>query len=204
MNNARFRRNAILALSLASAMLQGCMSTRTYVDPAYATATYADLPRRAKPYQWRIVVEFQRNGQRLPSMDVAAQNTVEQVIRSSGIALPADDKATGRLKVTINNVSNSGSAIAKGFGSGLTFGLIGTQVTDNYEMEAELFVDGKVVRRSGYKHALHTTMGNASFPTNVQPLSVEAAFSKAVEQMMLSFLKDLRIADEIASSARLP
>lgn len=191
------RRDLILAILASCALTQACVSTRTYVDPTYARATYQDLPRLAQPFHWRIVAESQRSGQEFSSLDNSVQKTVERVVRLSGIAIPAGESATSLLRVTIRSVPDSGGAVDKGFGSGLTFGIAGALVTDNYEMEAELSMDGEIVKRSEYKHALHTVVGNASYPLQSQPLPVEAAFSKTIEQMMLNFLKDLRISAEI-------
>jgi len=191
-------RVGLLALVMSS--LAGCVSTNSFVDPAYGRATYDDITRRTEPYKWRIVVEFQRNGAHLPEADSELMSNVERVLLASGIAIPSPEGGSGQIKVVVNNIAAIGSAGTKGFGTGLTFGLVGTTVSDYYEMEVELSVNGKVVRRSGYKHAIHTTLGNARGPQGVEAVSVPAALSKVLEQMMLNCLKDLQQSGELSSA----
>jgi hypothetical protein len=176
----------------------GCVSTKSYVDPTYSRATYNDITRKAEPYKWRIVVEFQRNRTHLPSVDGELLAAVERTVRASGIAVPAPEGSSGQLKVVVNNIADLRTARTKGFGTGLTFGLVGSTVSDYYEMDVELSMNGRISRRSDYKHAIHTTVGNASGPPGVEPLSTSAALAKALEQMLLNFLKDLQQTGELS------
>jgi len=196
---ARLKARAGL-LVLVMSSLVGCVSTNSFVDPTHGRATYDDITRRAEPYRWRIVVEFQRNGAHLPEVDSELMGNVERVVLASGIAIPSPEGSSGQIKVVVNNIADVWSAGAKGFGTGLTFGLVGSTLSDYYEMEAELSMNGKIIRRSGYRHAIHTTVGNAKGPQGVEPMSLSAAFSKALEQMMLNSLKDLQQSGELSSA----
>ena len=97
------------------------------------------------------------------------------------------------MHVVVNNIADMGSAAAKGFGTGLTFGLAGSVVTDLYEISIE-FSDGNGGNiRNDYKHALHTTIGNKKAPLDgVAPTSPADGFGTIVEQTVLNFIKDMQ------------
>jgi hypothetical protein len=72
------------------------------------------------------------------------------------------------------------AAVGKGFGTGLTFGLAGSHVTDGYEMTVRL-TQGTTVTERAYSHAILSTIGNASGPHGLTPVSLGEwrAFSEA-------------------------
>lgn len=185
----------IRALTLIPLLLSaaGCISLKSYVDPSFSKTTYNDLRRTtAEPPKWKITVEFQRQGAPYPRVDSTLRQQVELVVRGSGMAIPADDAAGGTLNVVLNNFGDTGAAVAKGFGTGLTFGLAGSTVADYYEMAVTLADNGKTTTKGGYKAAIYSTIGNADGPPGLEPLAPSAAFSKVVEQMLLNALADLQ------------
>jgi len=100
-----------------------------------------------------------------------------------------------KFRVTINNVTDMSGAAAKGFGTGLTFGLAGSTVTDGYEVTVLLTNEKGEESTSVYHHALHTTIGNKSAPfEGVSPTSATDAFATVVEQVILNFVKEMQSA----------
>lgn len=176
----------------------GCTTTKSYVDPQYGRATYDDINRRSDPYNLKIVVEFQRNGKHLPQFDSELMGHVERVIRGTGFAVPATQDTSGELKVIVNNIAELGEARAKGFGTGLTFGLVGSTVTDFYEMEAVLSLNDKVIKKNNYKHAIHSTVGLKEAPEGLEPMTPSAAFGKIVEQLILNFLQNIQNSEDLS------
>jgi hypothetical protein len=174
------------------------MSIKSYVAPEYGRATYADIARPSEPYRIKISVEFQRNGAHMPRVDKELMGHVDRVVRATGFAVPATQDASGELKVVVNNIADLGEAKRKGFGTGLTFGLAGTIVTDYYEMQASLSINDKVIRRAGYKHALHSTIGLKKAPEGLEPMKTSEAFGKVVEQLILNFINDIQKSGEIS------
>jgi hypothetical protein len=132
-----------------------------------------------------------RAGERYPHADPELHGTAERVIRASGVAIPTTDPDAAEFKIVINNLADKGDAFAKGVGTGLTFGLAGSMVTDHYEMEVVLTQGGKSIRKSGYRHALHSTVGNKDGPPGLTPMTPSSAFAKIVEELLLNALKDL-------------
>jgi hypothetical protein len=58
-------------------------------------------------------------------------------------------------------------------------------------MSVKLSVNGTTVTKTGYKHAIYTTIGNRSGPSGLTPTTTTAAFAAIVEQMLLNALSDL-------------
>jgi len=175
----------------------GCISTKSYVDPIYAKANYEDITRLERPYKLYVVTEFQREGKHIAKLDKELRGHVERVLRGTGFAVPAQEEGEGDLTIVVNNFGDKGSAMAKGFGTGLTFGLVGSMVTDYYEMKASLVIGGKLVKQQTYKHALHSTIGNADGPQGVKATTPSGGFGDIVEDLMLNFIKDIQISKEI-------
>jgi len=168
----------------------GCISAKSYVDPLHAEASYENIQRMPEPYKLDIVTEFQRKGKHLPRADKELRGHVERVVRATGFAVPVTQNSEGELTITVNNFGDTGSAAAKGFGTGLTFGLVGSMVTDHYEMIATLSLNGRVIRKGTYQHALHTTIGNKSGPEGLEATTTSAGFGDIIEDLILVFIKE--------------
>jgi hypothetical protein len=179
--------------------LSGCISAHSYVDPSFAKAGYQDIERPAVPAHWHITVEFQREGAPYPKVDPTLLQQVDQIVRGSGLAMPDDSGTDATLHVVVNNFADKGSAVAKGFGTGLTFGLVGSTVIDFYEMSVTFTKNGQTVSKSGYRGALSTAIGNASGPPGLPPLDTATAFDKVVEEMMLNALTDIQSATKVST-----
>jgi len=193
------RKTAGAVTVLMALAVAGCMSPVSYVDPAYGRVAYGDLTRPAAPHKWRLTAEYRVNGTRSPNVDAEILMHVERIVKASGVAVHTTDLAAPELKVILNNFADQGQAVMRGVATGLTLGLIGDRVTDRYEMEMVLTAGEKVVRKSGYRHALHTTIGNASGPVGAAPMTMAAGIGMVMEQLMLNALKDLE--GEYAASA---
>jgi len=184
----------VVAMSLCAA---GCMSTKSFVDPSYPKVSYDEIKKKQSPLRLKLEVEFQRNGEHLPKVDAALKAKTDQVLRASGVITPVEDAGEGQVKVIVNNIADRGAAAAKGFGSGLTFGLVGTTVTDAYEMTVTITVNGKTIERTAVKHALHTAVGNTSIPEGLEAMPPNAAFERVLEQMILRVLRDVQSTGEL-------
>ena len=187
----RFMHSA-LALFTAAMLTAGCASIKSAADPAYATAKYEDIVKPAEPFKWKVSVQFQRDAKPYEKADSTLRDSVERVLRATGVIVPTPDSASGEIHVVLNNVTDKAAAAAKGFGTGLTFGLIGSTVTDYYEMEVTITANGKTFHKSGIRHALVTAVGNASLPQGFDPVPPATAFNRVVEQMLLNALKDFQ------------
>lgn len=180
-------------------MLSGCMTARAVVDPTYGNTKYDDISKPSVPQEWLLLVEFQRNGQHYPKGDSTLRDIVERVLRATGVVIPTADSASGEITVVVNNFGDQGAAFAKGFATGFTFGLVGTTVTDYYEMSVEIHTNGKVIKKDGIKHALHTKIGMGSTPDGLEVLPIQTAFERVVEQMLLNAISEFQRDGELSS-----
>jgi len=184
---------AILAVTIAAS---GCLSLKSYVDPALPKVSYGDLLARPAPTPVALGVTFKRNGEPYARATSTARDSMRAVIeRSKLFSAVLDTPATDvdRLDVVLDNVGDRGDAAGKGAVTGLTFGAKGSQVTDGYVFTATFLGVGKAPVTKVYRHAIHTTIGSAEAPAGLQPeSSPRAAFDKVVEGLMLNLLLDLQ------------
>ena len=190
--------SASLVFGVFALMLSACMSAQAVVDPAFPKVSYDDLKKRQAPLRLKLRTEFQRNGQHFPNADSTLRDNVDRVLRASGLIAPTEEGTDGELRVVVNNLADLGSARAKGVGTGLTFGLAGSTVTDNYVMILTLTnKKGAIVQKDGIKHSLHTAIGNSSLPPGLEVVPPGTAFNRVVEQMLLKALKELQESNDI-------
>ena len=176
--------------------LTGCLSIKSYVDPTLPKVGYGDLLARSDRKPVALLVAFHRNGEPATLGASTATKTVRAVVEKSNLFSslldqPKDD--VDQLKIVLDNVADTGDAAGKGAVTGLTFGAKGSQVTDGYIMTATFRAPGKPAVTKVYRHALHSTIGNADAPAGlVAEESTQAAFDKVVEGLVLNLLRDLQ------------
>ncbi len=183
----------IIMLALPVIALTGCISPKTYIDPNFGKATYDDVKSVAKKYDAQVIVEFQRNGEKLDAVNQEVLNHVERTLRATSVVTPTKVETDYSIKVTVNNIADMGEAAAKGFGTGLTFGAAGTTVTDYYEVTVEYTDKNGTSLTKNYKHALHTTIGNEKAPfEGAIPTTPSDGFGTVVEQVLLNFVVEMQ------------
>jgi hypothetical protein len=176
--------------------LTGCLSIKSYVDPTLPKVGYGDLLARSDRRPVALLVAFHRNGEPATLGASTATKTVQGVVEKSNLFSslldqPKDD--VDQLKIVLDNVADTGDAAGKGAVTGLTFGAKGSQVTDGYIMTATFRAPGKPAVTKVYRHAIHSTIGNADAPAGlVAEESTQAAFDKVVEGLVLNLLRDLQ------------
>lgn len=196
-------KRTVIVLALLISGAGYAAATKSYVDPSYGKVKYGDIVKPAQPYKLKLKVEFQRNGQHLPGIDKELMQQVDRVIRTSGFAIPVPDGEPGsdELTVVVNNIADLDEARRKGYVTGSTLFLKGSTVTDYYEMQATATIAGKTITKSGYKHAIHSTIGHAKGPEGIPAMTTEEAFGKVVEELVLNFLGDLQ-KDQLSSPGK--
>lgn len=190
------RRAVGLAVLMSVALgLTGCLSMKSYVDPELRKVEYADLLTRQERRPVSVAVQFQRNGEPKPSVNGPVQERVVQILESSKLFSKVTTEAgqgLDRLQLVLNNVADVDGAVGQGVKTGLTFGGGGSLVTDSYVLKATFLQTGKVAVEKTYRHALHSTIGNALGPPNLRPMDTQVAFDKVLEDLMLNLILDLQ------------
>lgn len=187
----RALRGAALLASIA--LLSGCLSIKSYVNPSLPVVGKADVPAPAEPRPVQLAFEFRSDGKSNASASSQGRPRVAAVAAESGLFAtvsggPVDGGAV--LTVVIDNVTEDQNAAAKGFGTGLTLGAVGSMVTDGYVATATYERDGRRYEASA-RHALHTTIGNKAGPEGLTPVTLQQGAEQVVDQLAWNLLKQL-------------
>jgi hypothetical protein len=177
----------------AVAALTGCASA--YVDTATKPVPVSEMKKVAQPKPVRLVFEFQTKGAPNPRATEFLKEQVTDQIKKSGLFASIDSTAPSdaMLNVTLNNIPLTDDAAAKGFVTGLTFGLAGSAVTDGYVCTVSYLPPGQsapIVKTA--KHAIHTVLGNANPPpTAKKSENLGAAVRTMTDEVLSNALRDL-------------
>ncbi|MEC5218024.1 hypothetical protein RCH09_002990 [Actimicrobium sp. GrIS 1.19] len=106
-----------------------------------------------------------------------------------------------KLFITIDNIPVDKDAFGKGFATGLTLGLAGSTVTDGYIMNTIYVTATNNEIKHVYRHAIHTTIGNADAPKGLVAVpkgEKNAAARQMTEGLVLNLLNDMSKNGEFA------
>lgn len=184
-----------LILGVFGLALAAC--TSSYVDPKYKNVSMSEIQNPVSKHRIRLSIEFQTNGKPNEYASKKVKERIKEVLEKTGVVEVAadEDKALAEeLRIVMNNFGDMGDAAAKGFGTGLTFGLVGSMVTDGYSFEAtyQPSAGGQAAVTKHYEHAIYTTVGNKEGPAGLTPLSVGEAFNTVLNDLIIVFLRDLQ------------
>lgn len=178
------------ALMVCATVLSACATTRIYVDPQYHMASYESIRQLAAPMLVKVSVQFQLNGNPLPTGDGQLKGHIERTLRASRVFTPTkNSKVPIELTVMANKITDPAAARAKGFGPGLTDGGAGSMIDDNYEFNfTYLSVNNHQPVQAAYLHAIHIVPA----ASGVKAPALDNAFAQVVEDVVLNFIKDLQ------------
>lgn len=193
----RFRmlRNVVLAAGLFGLLsLTGCASF--YVDTATKEVPAEAYRKPAEPRPVQLVFEFQTKGVANARATEYLSAQVKDQVKGSGLFSEVADKPVeggALLSVVLNNVPLTDDAFGKGFVTGLTFGLAGSQVSDGYVCTLKYLAGpqaGAISKTT--RHAIHTVMGAKEAPSNGTKMdSLEQAVRTMTKQVVSAGLDEL-------------
>lgn len=184
-------RRAALGLFLAAAtLLGGCANA--YLDGTTKEVPAAQFKKPASPVPAQVLFDFQTKGVANAQVTAFLRDRVMAQVKASGLfsEIGANAVANGAmLSITLNNVPLSDNAFSKGFVTGLTFGLAGSQVSDGYvcTVTYRSSNDAAPVTKQA-RHAIHTTLGAAATPGNAAKMPDH---KQAVYQMTTDILSNV-------------
>lgn len=195
-SNTLFR-HAVRGLALLSCavVLTGCLTANSYVDPALPRVAKTDIAAPMTPRPVQVAIEFRTKGNANAAATAEVQPRVIAVASESGLFSSVSREAAGPdaglLTVVIDNVPLEGeNAAAEGFGAGLTFGAVGTMVTDRY-ISTMTYSRGGQTTSVNVRHALHTTIGNKAGPEGLTAMTPVDAVHQVVDQLIWNGLDQL-------------
>ena len=179
---------------LGAMAFAGCATH--YVDGTTKEVPTASFKKPATPQPVQLLFEFQTKGTlNARATDMLKAEVIQQV-KGSGLFAGVDDKPVAGgalLSLTLNNVPLTDDVFTKGFVTGFTFGLVGSQVSDGYVCTATYLTSDKPagITKSA-RHAIHTSMGTGGAPPNsAKAESLTAAVHTMVRQIVSTTLNDL-------------
>jgi hypothetical protein len=182
---------ALLALTACAPAL------RSAPDPAFRKAVSKDVVAAEVPQPVRVEVQFQQDGVTKPEYDGDLRDRVQRTLTATHVLQP-DVAAPAVLRVVVNNISDKDAAIRAGIVTGLTFGLSGGVVSDEFHFRFIYTPEKGDKREQYFRHVMRTATGSAPLPAGLTPLAPEAAYGKVVEDAVLSFLVNYQ-QDQIAN-----
>ena len=190
----RARRAALGVFLAATALLGGCASA--YLDASTKEVPAAQFKKPAAPGPVQLLFDFQTKGVTNAQATNMLRERVIAQVKASGLFSEVGASAVpsgALLSITLNNVPMSDDAFTKGFLTGLTLGLAGSQVGDGYVCTASYRAPGStapLVKQA--RHAIYTTIGATGGPSNAvkMPDHKEAAFLMTT-QVVSNVLNDL-------------
>lgn len=181
---------------VAAAAMTGCVSMKPYVSTNVKEVPASEFARPNPSHAVQVLFNFQSKG--VDNAAVSAKlkaRVVDQIVASHVFDAVSDNPVPGGalLIVTANNVPLSDHEFAKGFATGLTFGLAGSVAGDGYIVTARYTPPAPAATISReVRHSIYTTIGNHDAPPNAAPAaSLEEAVSTVLRQAISNLLNDV-------------
>jgi hypothetical protein len=185
---------APLIAAAALLTLGGCLSMKTYVDPALGDVKAEEraAPTEKRPVQ--LMFAFQTNGAANSRATNLLSKQVTDLVTATGrfsqvSTTPVDGGAI--LSITVNNVPEANAA-GKGFTTGLTLGLAGSKVSDYYIATARYSRGGGATVTKEARHAMHSTVGATAAPDGLTPAkNIDEGIATIMRQLVDHVVNDL-------------
>jgi hypothetical protein len=181
---------------LALGALSGCVSL--YVDNGLRDVQPSEYQHAQTPQPVQLLFSFTTKGTANTRATNALKQEVGNTVTASGLfsSVSSEPLAGGALlSITIDNVpiTSQDEAVAKGFATGLTFGLVGSAVSDGYVCTVQYQAGPAAPRLTEVvHHAIHATVGAHGAPANsTKAASAEIAVKTMARQAVGNALKAL-------------
>jgi hypothetical protein len=172
----------------AAAGLSGCITMKSYVDPSQSGLTASQLPAVQDPQPVTVLFQFLSNGKPNASATGVLKPRVLSAVTASRmfsrVSTTADSAQPNLLKVVIDDQGDVKKGEEKGFGTGLTFGLVGTMVSDNYVCTASYVAAGKTAQATS-RDTLWSTVGNHAAPPGLTPVKTPLDGVKQISDQLV-------------------
>jgi hypothetical protein len=176
----------------------GCATV--YVDNTLGDTPPSAYHRPATPQPAQVLFVFKSKGTDNVRATTQLRKDVLDTVQQSGLfsAIGPDPVPAGTLlSIVVDNVpvTSESEAMAKGFATGLTFGLAGSEVTDGYICTIDYIpaAGGAKITVTEH-HALHATIGAHGAPANsTRAPSIKEGVKIMLHQILAAGLKDLSL-----------
>ncbi|WP_229427103.1 hypothetical protein [Massilia atriviolacea] len=180
-------------LLAGAALLTGC-STPMHLDTSTKEVPVSEMKKVANPQPVQLTFEFLSRGAPSAAATAFLKDAVTAQVAESGLFAQAGSAApAAMLMISMDNIKVGDDKTGSAFLTGMTFGLSGTAVTDGYICTVSYLPAGQakpIVKVA--RHAIHTTIGNASPPPSAgKPMAPEVAVKTMAREVLSNALRDL-------------
>jgi len=181
---------AIAAIALSFLLLLGqaapASASSFYVDNTLGEVAPEAMAKVATPKPVQLLFQFTTDGKANAHATKYLQTQIFDLVRKSALFSEVSETPVAGgavLMITIDNIPQKNAA-GKGFATGLTFGLAGTVVIDDYVFTAEYAPGaGAATIKASVPHRLYTRIGNKSAPPNTTEFKkIDQALAMLVRQ----------------------
>ena len=202
----RFTKSSrLLAISgavTAALSLSACIVPQHYVDPTLGETPASNLIKPHDPQAIQLLFEFRTKGVPNARVTTSIKPRVQDEVSKSGLfsTVSAEPVPSGRkLMISIDNVQPEGQrASQKGFVTGLTLGLDGNTVSDNYVCTFTYLEPGHDPVTKEVHHTLYTTICVTNAPKGLKPVPLNEAIATVFKQAVDKGLAEIDEASDIA------
>ncbi|HKD23647.1 MAG TPA: hypothetical protein VKB71_16640 [Rhizomicrobium sp.] len=184
-----------IAVVFMLAMLPGCATF--YVDDSLHDLSASEKVTVADPRPVQLLFDFQTKGVSNARATDIVKPYVLTAVQGSGLfsQVTSDPAPNGAvLNIVINNVPLTDDAFAKGFVTGFTFGLVGSNVGDGYVCTVDYLPGGSTSKiEKSMRDAIYTSLGaTAGTPPHAQKVSgFDVAVQTMVRQVVTNTLNEV-------------
>ena len=189
----------VVPLALGALALSGCSAQKFYasyyIDPKPAHVEFADLVPPADRQPVFLVFDMYSTDGSFPEATRKLGPKVSRVIESSHMfssVSKVGSENMARIQISMRETGVLSGHDAKSVPAGLAAGLPGSRGVITYSFTAQYQPPGKEVVKKVYPHAVHLVEGNTTGFGDAMPMTASHAVDKMVEQVVLSFLRDLQ------------
>lgn len=192
----RVAASLVFAVTCA-ALLAGCVFNRNYyVDPKPARVSFDDLPVVKSPQPVHLVFDVYNENGPFPQATQKLAPKVLEVVTFSGLfssvaKVGSDNMANLQIVITETPLPGPGEPATQPLPQGVTLDLPGTAGGIVYTFTGTYTPAGKPAVKKTYNHAIHVATPSGPRPSGAKKMRAMGAVDEIVEQMTLSFLRDL-------------
>lgn len=187
------RRLGTVVTVVVATWLSGCV-TDAYVEPAQPIIAANQLPSVPNPKPVTVLFQWLTNGKENPGAAAQMKGRVLSAVTESGmftrVSSTVDSSRANILTISIDDRADIGESEAKGFGTGLTLGLVGSLARDDYICKADYASAGRTMSAAA-RDTLLTAVGAHATPTGLKPVRPLDGINEIVDQLVWHSLKQL-------------
>lgn len=179
----------VLIVLTALSLLSSCNIPRSYPDPEFHAQSPTSVQLK-EPKVISLEVIGQRNGEVLKGFTKAFTKEFNRSF--SKISNLKIGPGGGHVKIIANNFYDPAASAMEQLKLELTMGVMGIELTDNYEFTFTYEAKGSPSFSKSYKHAVHSIKGLTKLPRKGGGvMRIRTAFRIVLDDATRSFLDDL-------------